>query len=628
MNSYDRYEARQLQKARQREIYRRDFETFAREQIKIRGIQPGQILNLDINTRPAQFLLHQKCQAQLKEKGYIRGRGVKCRQQGWSTYSECRMFHGAVLNRNFNTLLVGNDKETTETIFRIARFAYDSLRPDYRPLERYNSKRELLFENPDPRGRNINPGLSSRMTIIQAKELAGTGSTIQGLHTDETSKWPEAACTMLETTLLPALHLQPGTIHLDTSTAFARGMYFREKCDAARSGKTSYFFQFVPWWLDPTYSIPLSKGERFKPDAEEQRLIKLAAKGQPWPDDVPPMELTYPQLKWRRTVITDRTDGERLFAQEYPHTYEDAWVTMDLNVFNLDALRRQKPCLPLHYAVLKPSNMNNYDRSQVELRSPVENVIDPDEDYVAIWRLPERGHMYAMGIDVALGLEGGNWTVFEVFDFATREQVAEAHLHIDPDDAGWLAFTLGMFYNRAQINTELTGPGYNTDARLKKLYYPNLYIWRNRERIVPKLTSYTGWKTSPESKKFLIGMTRPLLNHDQVTLHSRLLLDELRHFVVVPGFIQDQYYAESGDDDAVLAMMFSLVVVFDEDYSDQSLMPQGSPPPTLPQLETIRDLGVAKSIEQADYMVDNYEPGDRMEDDPISRMIQQLRGWT
>jgi hypothetical protein len=836
MKSVSRYEAELLRRAQRKEFYRRNFEAFAREQIKIRGTGPGQIFNLDIRKRPAQWLLHEKCQKQLKEKGYIRGRGVKSRQQGWSTYSENRMLHGVVLNRNFNTLLIANDKETTELIFRIARFAYDSLNPAYKPLERYNSRREILLENPDSATRSFNPGLNSRMTFQQAKELSGTAGTIQGLHTDETAKWPPNACVMLENSLLPSLHLVPGTIHLDTSTAFVRGDYFREKCDDARSGKTSYFFQFVPWWLDPTYSIPLKRGEKFKPTAEEQRLIKLAAKGQGPPDDVPPHELTYEQLNWRRIVIADRIDGERLFQQEYPHcvvvgtrvgtgrgllpieevrpgditahgavthsynmgtariykattrrgysvkgpgtlpictgedfirladltpgrhialaqpmfaaqnyflewtdgwvkknvcvderfarflgyfmgdgclmvgkgnrgkggvtvsiccdardsdviadvqdllgteskravgskqggcevrkrdvsfldlaqrlgiysptaphrivkvpeciwrspkpvvreflrglfeadgsergdrtialfskhrkflediqllllgfgieasvttsrrrnrngeytaneltlysqatdrfaeeigfigqrkrdkfkppstcgrkpppqmfadevvsvedsgviapiwdltmddprhvydangvivhnTYEDAWVTMDINVFPLDALQRQRSnvCMPAHFAELKPSHANNYDRqTHVILRPPIDKVIDAEEDYCAIWRLPEKGHQYALGIDVALGIAGGNWTVFEVFDQRTREQVAEAHLHIDPDDAGWLAFTLGMFYNQAEINTELTGPGYNTDARLKKLQYPRLYIWRNR----------------------------------------------------------------------------------------------------------------------------------------------------
>lgn len=628
ISAADRYAQEMLRRAQKREFYRRNFEAFAKDHIKIRGTEPGKIFSLDISARPAQRLLHDKCQKQLKEKGYIRGRGVKSRQQGWSTYSECRMLAGAVLQKNFNTLLVGNDKDTTETIFRIARFAYDSLTAPFKPMERYNSKSEMVFENPDTKTRTGNPGMNSRMTFVQAKELAGTGSTIQGLHTDETAKWPENACTMLENTLLPALHLVPGTIHLDTSTAFTRGDYFREKCDAARTGKTSYFFQFIPWWLDPTYSIPLQRRERFTPNAEERILIKLAARGQKKPDDVPPWEMTFEQLKWRRTIIADRTDGERLFAQEYPHTYEDAWVTTDVNVFPIDALQRQRAniCMPSNFVTLKPSHINNYDvKTSVILRPPIDGSMGEDDNFCAIWRKPEPGHRYGMGVDVALGVAGGNWTVFEVFDQVTHEQVAEAHIHIDPDDAGWLAFTLGMYYNIAEINVELTGPGYNTDARLKKLSYPNLYIWKNRERYTPKNTSYTGWKTSPESKKFLIGMSRPMFSHDNVIIHSRLLLEELKHFVVIPGFIQDQYYAEIGDDDAVMAMMFALVVAFDNDYLDETLMPGGRQEISEEAKRALRYAAAAEGMPVGPWSVDNHDWSNR--EDSFDDVLKALKGW-
>lgn len=624
MTAQERIEAELKRKAMRREYYRRNFEAFARDQIKIRGKRPGEIVTLDIGHKPAQQILHAKCQEQLKSHGYIRVRAIKARQQGFSTYSEGRALHGSVLNRNCNSLLIANDKDTTETIFRIARFAYDSLKPEFKPIERYNNKREIVMENPDAKTRGQNPGLNSRMTFQQAKELAGTGSTIHFLHTSETSKWPPNACEMLESNLLPALHLEPGTAHIDESTAFTRGDYFREKCERTRSGKDFYAWVLVPWWLDPSYAVPLDKGEKFKLNNEERAIQKLAAKGQKH-DGVPPWQITHEQFKWRRITIGNRIDGERLFLQEYLQDFESAWVTMDVNVFDLDALNRQEQniCIPRYFATLKPSSLNNIQ--EPVLRPPIEGLIDEDEDYVAIWRKPEPSHAYYMGIDVALGIEGGNWSVMEVFDGKTGEQVAEAHLHVDPDDLGWLAFTLGMYYNRAQINTELTGPGYNTDARLKKLCYPNLYIWRNRERVAPKLTQYTGWKTSRESKKFLIGMTRPLLNHDKITIHSRLLLNEMRHFVVVPGFVEDQYYAETGDDDAVMSLMFALVAAEDENYVDDSFMPREEIKDE-GLLKKIREKEVAKAVNEGPWAVDTTEFGGYKEDG-LDGALTSLKGW-
>ncbi len=430
---------------------------------------------------------------------------------------------------------------------------------------------------------------------------------------------------------MPALHMVKGTVHIDESTAFTRGDYFRDKCDATRNGDDYYGWVMVTWWEDPTYRIPLDKGERFVRTQAERELCALAKEGQK-KDGVPPYILTNEQLKFKRVRLANvGPDRAHLWPQEYLENYDDAWVTMDVNVFPIDALRRQAGncCLPQHMATLKPSHAYNYDGTQVILRPPIDSIVEPESDYCAVWRPPEKGHQYSMGVDVALGIESGNWTVFEVFDMLTREQVCEAHLHVDPDDAGWLASSLGMFYNQAQINVELTGPGYNTDSRLKKIHYPNLYIWRNRERIVPKLTNLTGWKTTPESKKFLIGMCRPLFNHDIITIHSRVLLDELRHFVVVPGFIQDQYYAETGDDDAVMAMMFALAVAHDENYMED-ILPDGSmkkeQPPEVQRAQ--RQLIIRKEIAEGPWATDNRE-FERNDADTAAydRLATSLKGW-
>lgn len=618
MKRLDRESWERRRRKLKRESYRRDFAQFAREQVKIRGAEPGQILTLDVDKRPAQQFLHARCDEHFKERGYIRVRALKARQQGFSTYCEGRAFHGSALIPNFNSLLIACDRETTQTIFRIARFAFDQLHPMFGLKARYDSKQELVFEHATG---------DSRMTFVQAKELAGTGTTIHFLHTSETAKWPDKACDMLETSLMPALHMVKGTVHIDESTAFTRGDYFRQKCDATRAGEDFYGWVMVPWWFDPTYQLPMEKGERFTRTQEERELVALAKAGQK-KDGVPPFDLTNEYLKWKRVKLANAgADREALWPQEYLETYDDAWVTMDTLVFDLAGLQRQEKHIrpPKWLAEVKPSHANNYSKDKVRLHPTLE-AIGPDKEYFAVWKLPQEGHHYAMGVDVALGIASGDYTVFEVFDMATREQVAEAHIHEDPDDAGWLAFTFGMFYNEAEINVELTGPGYNTDSRLKKLYYRNLYIWRNRERIVPKLTNLTGWKTTPESKKFLIGTCRPLFNHDIITVHSRVLLDELRHFVVVPGFIQDQYYAETGDDDCVMSMMFTMAVIHDENYLED-ITPDGSSikEPTPEERALVRHTEVEQAIVGGPAVMDNWEPGGTPS--TLDTLIGSLKGW-
>ena len=58
------------QLAAKRELYRRDYLSFAAEQLKIKSIRPGEMLPLLLND--GQKILHNKTEAQRKELGYVR----------------------------------------------------------------------------------------------------------------------------------------------------------------------------------------------------------------------------------------------------------------------------------------------------------------------------------------------------------------------------------------------------------------------------------------------------------------------------------------------------------------------------------------------------------------------------
>jgi intein/homing endonuclease len=310
------------------ELYKRDFARFALEQLRIKGASPGQVLPLDLSVKPVQTMIWAKVREQLKSQGYVRGRVLKGRQQGSSTCTQGIMYWKASTTPNFDSLLMAQDGDTTGRIFAIARHYYDHVEPSFKPMIRYSSKAELAFENPDQRSRFDNPGLRSRMDFVDAsKKFPGTGQTRHGLHTSEAAKYPSETIHELAASFIPMLHDLPGTYHLDESTAYVLGDWFRQGCDEARSGKSRYFWVFSPWYYDPEYQLPLAKGEVFKPDAEERRIIRLAAKGQK-KDGVPPVAITHRQLKWRQEKIREfelaglATNGAELFNQEYPLDYE------------------------------------------------------------------------------------------------------------------------------------------------------------------------------------------------------------------------------------------------------------------------------------------------------------------
>src|SRR5689334_3555949 len=86
--------------ALKREHYRRSFETYALEQLKIQTKMPGVIAPLDISKKPLQMLVQSVVNEQWRSQGYVRINIVKGRQQGSSTYTQGLQFWKASTTKN------------------------------------------------------------------------------------------------------------------------------------------------------------------------------------------------------------------------------------------------------------------------------------------------------------------------------------------------------------------------------------------------------------------------------------------------------------------------------------------------------------------------------------------------
>lgn len=548
-----------------KELYRRDFQRFAAEQLYIRAAVPGGICTLDfankdaVSYNPIQSIVNAAWEEQLSTQGYVRLVIIKPRQPGMSTYTQARCFHKTTFTRNFSTLLLALDEDSTRSIFEMSRFYYDNLDPRIKPMIRYSTKKELVFENPDDNTRGRYPGLNSRMNFQSSSRVqVGTGTTRHAIHISEASKFDSNVTTHLEASLMPTLHRFPGTMLINESTAFVGGEWFRGACDRARSGGTDFRLVFIPWYMHPEYRLKLDKGEKLRLDKEEQFLVKLAKRGQP-EDRVPPMDISLEQLKWRRMVRANLYIPES-FDQEYPYSYESAWVTYDVNVFDRRKLYaiRDKLCPPERFASIRPDGkILTVDNQRMD---------EDGKGYFAIWKEPEKGHKYDIGVDTSAGLDGGDWTVAEVMDRVSHEQVAEYRFRVDGIALADELNILGHFYNTAQIGIEMANTGFAVNAGLQRHGYPYLYIWRHRERAYPTLSTYTGWKTQRDSKGYMISNLIAWFIRDQFTIHSQVLWNELYNYIRMPGGddYYDRYRAATGHDDCVMAWGIAMIISDDE----------------------------------------------------------------
>lgn len=557
--------------AARRIFYKSHFLEFAAEQLKIQDAGGGALLPLVPNA--AQQLFYHKCIEQQAIQGYVRAIWLKSRQTGASTWTQALAYHQCVFNENYSSLLISADDKSTKNVFRIAHLFYDSMDTDIRPMIMYLNREELYFGNPDRHTRGQVPGLNSRMDFQTAKNaLAGTGATKQFYHLTEVAKWSEAVVDQLTASFVPSIHPRPGTWLVMESTAEESGDYFREQCELAEEaekkrhksgryvdGGSQFFFCFVPWWIDTKNTEPLLEGETLKLSPEERQITKYADGGfqREFPHlKVPRLVMTPEHFKYRRNRIAQM--GLKSWNQDYPENPKDAWISRDEYVFDPPRIHdMQRDIDPPQEFIELLASTDRKQRGPDIMTVKVGTNVKKHLDYLAVWRMPVPLRVYDIGVDVASGVEDGDWSVAQVLDRQTREQVAELHKHLDPVELGRELNLLGLMYNTAQMTIEMNGPGIVTNQELERLNYPYLHAWRNMERFGLPMTGSAGWQTNQKSKEIMVNFTRHYVHHKELVVHSQVLLDEMRWFVQLGRY---DYRASGGHfDDGVMALMIAVM---------------------------------------------------------------------
>jgi hypothetical protein len=582
-----RLSADDLRRAAKLSLYRASFDRYAVDQLRIRPKTPGQPI-IPFHLNAAQHVVERIARQQLDTTGKLRLVVLKYRQPGISTWASAHGFHMASLHPNVSSVVIAHDDETAEHIFSINKLFYDSLSMDIRPLARYHTKEELVFENPDPRTRTRWPGLRSRITCMTAKNaMAGTGHTMHVVHLSEASKYGPTV-KELWASLKPSIPDLAGTSIIIESTAHFADEWFRDFYERAKSGQSGYAAVFLPWTLSEEYTESVQPGEMDDLDEEERFLQQQHT-------------LTLGQVKWRRARIAEQGGDEvakKFFSQEFPLTEDDAWIDMNMGVFDGRALLDlERDVCPAPWVGVMESGSRLYERSDGEL---------------SIWEHPLPGEVYDVAADVASGDPGGDWSVGIVLKRRNREQVAQWRGHIGPLDFAKPLYWMGMYYHVAQLGVEVTGGlGLGTNARLQELNYPNLYVWRKQGTVVPKLTPYSGWQTSYESKKWLVTRARHYVAHREVILRSPVLYQELREFAIRQTD-QREYYRGSGKyDDCTMAWLIALTIGLDE------LALAGEPrPASPPPLRVHREPGL---YDERDMAPSGHEP--------LVQLAETLKGW-
>jgi len=514
---------------------RDDFDFYARKCLKIRN-KDSKIVPFKLN--PAQEILHEVVERQLRTTGRVRAIILKGRQQGLSTYVGGRLYSSVSQYKAKKAAVVTHKADSTSTLFDMTQRFHKNC-PEYvRPRTTRSSKTELLFGELDSAYRLATAGGDGIMR----------GETITHLHASELAFWRASAARTNWNGLKQAVPDADGTEVYIESTANGVGNLFYELWQGAEAGVNGYEAVFIPWFLSPEYSAPALPD--FRPTYDEMALIKKYG-------------LTPDQLTWRRQKVGE--NGLDLFKQEYPCEAEEAFLTSGRPAFipekireRLDQLSPEPPTL----MALEGESFQPHPRGELKVFYP-----------------PEEHNVYYIAADVGSGIRGarhangeytGDPSVVQVLDQKKR-QVAIWRGYVLPDMLAHVLNAIGAMYNWGQIACENNNHGILPNHILfHDLNYPDVFQTVKVDETTEREMKTLGFTTSSKTRPMIINALRGAMRAEEIEINDSITLREMSVFVENEA---GKFEAEAGNhDDTVLALAIALHI-HEGDWDTKSPIP-------------------------------------------------------
>lgn len=300
--------------AREKRIRQRlkdDFEHYASRCLKITD-KAGRLVPFALN-RP-QRLVHERLEAQRRDKGRVRALVLKARQWGCSTYVEGRFYWLVTHRKGCRAYILTHEQDATDNLFGMVERYHNNCPALVRPVTDAASAKELHFAYLDS-----GYGVGTART-----RQGGRSQTIQLFHGSEVAHWPAADTHFAG--VIQAVPEVEGTEIILESTAAGVGGPFYEHYRAAERGDSDYEAIFIPWYVHDEYQSPCPEGW-VPPEA--------------WLEYAELHELSPDQLHWayvkNRTLARashePTTEPCWLFKQEYPATADEAFQSAGHNAF-------------------------------------------------------------------------------------------------------------------------------------------------------------------------------------------------------------------------------------------------------------------------------------------------------
>lgn len=494
---------------------------------------------------------------------------LKARQMGMSTLIEAMGYWWTSTHRFTTTVIIAHEKEATKNLYEMFRRYYEYSHPSFKPDRKYNTKQDLTFDVSDEVKKTYDaqnlpsPGLQSEIKTMVATEGKGRSSTIKFLHGSECAFWDDSAD--VTSAAVQAVPMAPETFIFLESTANGIGGYFYDEWNAAKRGESQFRPVFFPWHSHNEYETPnIIDDDLGDLDAEEEALYKLfeheGYDRASWPR----------KIYWRRLKKKEfRTDPKK-FYQEYPSTPEEAFLASGRPVFDVPMLQEMERiavdaqkthpymCGDIKKVVDPDTGMERI--KFIEIR----RVGDNDPTPLRVWWDVDRSRKYVIGVDVSEGIEveassgkEADFSVITVFDVLARKVVARWRGYADPDQLGEIVFNIGTYYNTALVGVEINNHGIATAAKLRNMFYRNLYMRETAEdeQFQVRTTKF-GWQTNKKTKPIMISeLQRSIREGDIIDLDIVFIREAMSYIRKDNGAMEAQ---QGQHDDVVMSTAIAL----------------------------------------------------------------------
>ena len=315
---------------------------------------------------------------------------------------------------------------------------------------------------------------------------------------------------------------------------------YYEIYDQALKGMNEFKISEMVWWKDPRY-------------AKDLQLINVK--------DVIHYYLN--RDEYHDTEIIDYTGKEKNFDEvreliKKGFKPSSAWYESMVKKLKYD---KRKVNQELECAFLG-SGDNVFDSNLLE-KIKNDNIRDPETTTMGgglwIWKEPEVGKKYIMGVDVSRG-DSEDFSTFQIIDFDNREQVAEFIGKLPPDTLAEVCFKWGNMYNAFIVIDITGGMGVTTSLRLRELGYRNLYVdgidISNKWKYDPKINDKIPGINFNAKRVQIIATFEEYLRHGFV-VRSKRLLGEMHTFVYINGRPDHQ---KGQHDDLIMSVAMAIYV--------------------------------------------------------------------